>query len=157
MQRPTFVDDRRDGADVDTLIGTPSFYDDRRENAPRSHDKIETGEDDGLGLGEWRTGEFGTVDAFKPKRLVARFTNPEKFQEGTQERREFVGSTDDFAPGRVWNRVANKADPTNPDNWAPEWLQWLFKNPKALTTVVAGIVALYLLKPLLEIGANVSE
>lgn len=39
----------------------------------------------------------------------------------------------------------------------PVWLQWMTQNQSAVAVAIAAGFALYLLKPLLEIGANVSD
>jgi hypothetical protein len=54
------------------------------------------------------------------------------------------------------NPDAEDEDPTHPDNWAPEWLQWLLGKPKVLLTVGAAVVALLLLRPLLTLLAGLT-
>lgn len=51
---------------------------------------------------------------------------------------------------------AEDDDPTHPDN-RPEWFNWLTANPEKVAGFLLVAVSLYLLKPLLEIGANLTE
>lgn len=51
---------------------------------------------------------------------------------------------------------AEDNDPTHPSNH-PNWLKWMTANPEKVAAFVVALVTLYLLKPVLEIGANLSE
>jgi len=116
-----------------------------------------------VSFGEWRTsggGNDGSVPAFKLSRITDRLNNPERYQEGTEAREEFVGDTPDFDSGRLTNRM----DDGNPLTESDMWDALNVENPRetqrkatwAIYLIIAA-VGLYLLKPLLELGANLSE
>lgn len=68
-----------------------------------------------------------------------------------------VGNQFDASSGGGFADIAQNQVEQTATNTLPGWLQWLLSNPKALITVVAGLVFLQVAGPGLELAANATE